>query len=76
MERIVIEVDEKLARSWRLAQEEQRQKITNIINVLLAREMYQEGTLEDYQDFLKQLRAQMKEKGLTQEELDQILNDA
>lgn len=75
MTRIVIEVDEKLARSWRSASEEQRRKISNIINASLAKEMYQEGSVEEYRDFLKQLRTEMKEKGLTQEELDQILKD-
>ena len=76
MERIVIEVDEKLARSWRSASEELRKKISNIINASLAKEMYkEEETTENYQDFLQRLRTEMKEKGLSQEELDQILAD-
>lgn len=75
MARIVIEVDEKLAHSWRSASEEQRRKISNIVNVSLAKEMYKEGSVDKYQEFLQQLRAEMKEKGLTQEELDHILAD-
>lgn len=75
MARIVIEVDEKLARSWRSATEEQRRKISNIIQASLAKEMYQKESVEDYLDFLQRLRSEMKEKGLTQEELDQILTD-
>ena len=75
MTRIVIEVDEKLARSWRSASEEQRRKISNIINASLAKEMYKEASVKDYQDFLQQLRSEMNEKGLTQEELDHILEN-
>ena len=74
MERIVIEVDKKLARSWRNASEEQKQKISNKINLSLAEELY-EGAIADYLTFLEQLRGNMKERGLTQEELDQILAD-
>ena len=74
MERIVIEVDEKLAQSWRSASSQKRRIISNKINLSLAQELY-EGQVEEYQAYLDQLRKEMKEKGLTQDELDQILAD-
>ena len=74
MERIVIEVDKKLAQSWRSASAQKRRTISNKINLSLAQELY-EGQAEEYQAYLDQLRKEMKEKGLTQDELDQILAD-
>ena len=74
MERIVIEIDEKLAQSWRSASQNERRKISNIINLSIAKELYK-GSVDDYLTYLQQLRDDMEKKGLTQEELDQILAD-
>jgi hypothetical protein len=74
MERIVIEVDKKLAQSWRSASAQKRRTINNKISLSLAQELY-EDKAEEYQAYLDQLRKEMKEKGLTQDELDQILAD-
>jgi hypothetical protein len=74
MERIVIEVDNTLARAWREASEQTKKIIGNKINISLARELITKPQ-NGYVDFLIKLRAEMKQKGLTQEELDEILNE-
>jgi hypothetical protein len=74
MERIVIEVSDQLAKAWRSASQTKRGKISNIVSTILAKELYQ-GSVEDYKAFIHKLQAEMKEKGLTQEELDEILAD-
>ena len=77
MERIVIEVDERLARAWRRASDKKKKDIGNKFNLSLARELMRpdDGKIEDYHIFLNELRNDMSEKGLTSEELDNILND-
>ena len=77
MERIVIEVDESLARAWRKASEKKKKDIGNKFNISLAQELTRpdDGKIEDYHIFLNELRNDMSAKGLTSEELDNILND-
>lgn len=78
MERIVIEVDKRLARAWQKASEKKRKEIGNKFNISLAKELMKNPLGKDekeYLDFLNELRDEMAAKGLTQEELDEILND-
>jgi hypothetical protein len=77
MERIVIEVDEGLARAWRRASDKKKKDIGNKFNISLAQELKRpdDGKIEDYHIFLNELRNDMSAKGLTSEELDKILND-
>ena len=74
MERIVIEVDNTLAKAWRDASEQTKKMIGNKLNISLARDLIK-SPQNGYINFLVKLRAEMKEKGLTQEELDEILNE-
>jgi hypothetical protein len=79
MERIVIEVDERLARAWRKASDKKRKDIGNKFNLSLAKELMRQNEGEtdpktdDYLRFLNGLRIDMSAKGLTSEELDKIL---
>jgi len=81
MERIVIEVDDRLAKAWRRASAKKRKDIGNKVNVSLAKELMSppagqtDKAVEEYLNFLNDLRDEMSTKGLTQEELDEILND-
>ena len=78
MERIVIEVDEKLAKAWRRASDKKKKEIGNKFNISLAKELMNPSLNKDnreYLEFLNELREEMSAKGLTQEELDEILND-
>jgi hypothetical protein len=78
MERIVIEVDKRIAKAWKKASEKKKKEIGNKFNISIAKELM-EPTLgeneKEYLDFLNELRDEMAAKGLTQEELDEILND-
>jgi len=73
MERIVIEVDEATARKWRLSSQECRNGISQQINITIARELTE--SKEDFIQYLNELRSKMKERGLTEEILQEILND-
>ena len=74
MERIVLEVDEQIAKAWRQASSQKRKDINNKINVRLGRELL-EYSKDDFLLYLNQLRDKMAVRGLTQEKLDEILNE-
>ena len=74
MERIVIEVDPKVALAWRRLSEARRKEITNKVGVRIGKEVLQ-NSKEDYLSYLADLRGKMTERGLTQEALDEILNE-
>jgi hypothetical protein len=74
MERIVLEVDERVAKAWREAPSEKRKDIANKINVRISKELF-EYDKEGFIQYLDQLRSDMAERGLTQEILDDILKD-
>lgn len=74
MERIVLEVDDSVAKAWRTASNKLKRDIGRLVNKQL-------GTIMDHREekdtvvFLNELRQEMAEKGLTQEILDEILKD-
>jgi len=74
MERIVIEVDDRLAKAWRNAPEQKKKAISNSVNVSLAK-AFQDDDKEAYLRFLAELRKDMTAKGLREEELNDILNE-
>ncbi len=79
MERIVIEVDKRIAKAWRNASEKTKKEIGNRINISLAKELMRPTSGRDeneYLEFLNGLRKEMQEMGLTQEKLNEILKDA
>lgn len=73
MERIVIEVDEETAKKWRLLSQKGRDRISQQVNITLAKELAH--SKEDFLQYLDELRSTMKERGLTEEILDRILKD-
>lgn len=81
MERIVIEVDDKLAKAWKRASERKRKEIGNKLNISLAKDLMSKDLNKidknsaEYQKFLNELRNDMESKGLTQLELEEILKD-
>lgn len=82
MDRIVIEVDDRLAKAWRRVSDKKRKEIGNKVNLSLAKELMKppkgkkDATIREYLNFLNDLRKEMLAKGLSQKELDEILNDA
>ena len=73
MERIVIEVDEATAKKWRLSSQKRRSKVSQQVNITLAKELA--DSKEDFVQYLDELRITMKERGLTEEILEEILKD-
>jgi len=81
MERIVVEVDVRLARAWRQASDKKRKDIGNKFNISLAKELMRpisgdaDKKVAEYLAFLRELRNEISSKGLSQEELNEILNN-
>ena len=81
MERIVIEVDDKLAKAWKRASDRKRKEIGNKLNISLAKDLMSTDLNKmnknstEYHEFLNELRNDMVSKGLTQLELEEILKD-
>jgi len=73
MERIIIEVADATAKKWRLASQKRRNEIAQQINIRLAKEL--SGSKEEFKQFLDEVSATMKERGLTEEKLNEILKD-
>jgi phosphotransacetylase len=73
MERIVIEVNDAIAKKWRLSSQKRRNTVLQKVNITLAKELA--DSKEDFLEYLKELRSKMKERGLTEEILQEILND-
>ncbi|WP_295672948.1 hypothetical protein [uncultured Mucilaginibacter sp.] len=74
MERIVLEVDDKVAKAWRDASSDKRKDISNKINIRMSKELF-EYDKAAFLQYLDGLRNEMAERGLTQEILDDILKD-
>jgi hypothetical protein len=74
MERIVLEVDDRVAKAWRDAPSDKRREIANKINIRIGKELL-EYNKQSFIQYLDELRDKMEERGLTQEILDDILND-
>ncbi len=75
MEKIVLEVYEALAKAWWGASSEKRKEINKRMSVRIGKELFSYSK-EDFQQYLNDLRNKMTERGLTQETLDSILNEA
>lgn len=72
MERIVIDVEDAIAKKWRLSSEKTREKIAQKIQIRLAKELMSDSK-EDFLNFLDEVGATMKQRGLTEEALKEIL---
>jgi len=73
MERIVIEVDDEVAKKWRYASQKKKQTISQEISLMLAKNLYE--SREEFLQYLDELGKTMKERGLTEEILQEILKD-
>ncbi|MEM1167644.1 MAG: hypothetical protein AAGJ08_00750 [Cyanobacteria bacterium P01_H01_bin.35] len=71
MENITIQVDPEIAKAYREAVPEQQRKIQTIVNNWL-KSIIQEKSLAQ---IIQEMQEQAKANGLTQEILDQILED-
>jgi hypothetical protein len=74
MEKIVLEVDDEVAKAWRTSSVKLKQEIGGLMNKQIAT-IIEKKEEKDIIQFLRELRKEMAEKGLTQEKLDDILRD-
>jgi hypothetical protein len=74
MERIVIEVEPVVALAWRRLSAARKKEISNKVGMRIGKEVFENST-EEYLAYLAALRSKMAERGLTQEILDDILNE-
>lgn len=74
MERIVIEVDEATGEKWRRASSEFRKEISEKISESISK-ILDDNRKKQFLEYLNELRSKMKERGLTEEILQEILND-
>jgi hypothetical protein len=74
MERIVLEVDDQVAKNWRFSSEKKRQEVNETINVML-QSAFKRNKDSDFIQFIKEIQEKVAERGLTEEVLNDILND-
>jgi hypothetical protein len=74
MERIVIEVDDTIAKKWRSASPLIKDEIAQRINIRLAKELMVDSTAA-FKEFLDEVSTTMQQRGLTEKTLTDILKD-
>ncbi|HEY9362305.1 MAG TPA: hypothetical protein VIQ00_03510 [Chitinophagaceae bacterium] len=74
MERIVLEVDEATAKKWDLSSQKRREQLSQKINIRLAKELM-EDSKEDFKQFLNEVGETMEKRGLTDDILQEILDE-
>jgi len=74
MERIILEVDDQVAKNWRYSSEKKRQEMNNTINAML-QIAFKKNEDADFTQFIKELQDKVAERGLTEDILNDILND-
>ena len=74
MERIVLEVDDQVAKNWRYSSEKKRRQVNDTINKMLeiAFKRQEDG---DFIQFIKEVQDKAAERGLTEDVLNDILNE-
>lgn len=74
MERIILEVDDQVAKSWRYSSEKKRQEVNNTINKML-QIAFKRKDDTDFIEFIKEVQDKAAERGLTEDVLNDILNE-
>ena len=74
MERIVIEVADATAKKWRTSSRKRREEISQEIEIRLAKKLMADSK-ENFIEFLDEVGETMRQRGLTEEILNEILNE-
>ena len=74
MERIILEVDDQVAKNWRYSSEKRRQEVSNTINKMLEI-AFKQNADDDFIQFIKEVQDKAAERGLTEDILNDILNE-
>ena len=73
MDRIVLEVDDISAKKWRYASKEKKSQLNNAINRILRKAF--DKNEDDFWLFLDKVGKKAEENGLTEEQLNRLLNE-
>ncbi len=73
MDRIVLEVDDIAAKKWRYASKEKRNQLNSTINRILKKAF--DKNEDDFWRFLDKVGKKAEENGLTEEQLNKLLNE-
>ena len=74
MERIVLEVDDQVAKNWRFSSEKKRQEVNKTISKMLEVAFKQKDD-DEFIQFIKEVQDKAAERGLTEDILNDILNE-
>jgi hypothetical protein len=74
MQRIILEVDEQVAKAWRYSSEKKRLKVNEAISKIL-KSAFSLKKDDDFIDFVKDVQNKAKTRGLTEDILNDILNE-
>ncbi len=74
MERIILEVDDQVAKNWRYSSEKKRKEVNSTINKMLQSAFKRKGD-DDFIQFIKEVQDKAAERGLTEDILNDILNE-
>lgn len=74
MERIILEVDDQVAKSWKYSSEKKRREVNDTINKLL-QIVFGRKEEVDFIQFVKEVQDKAAERGLTEDILNDILNE-
>lgn len=74
MERIVLEVNEELAKAWRNAPLQFRERVEKDLEFQIA-EKIRQAEKDDFLQLLDEVQQNAKNRGLTPEKLAELLND-
>jgi len=74
MERIILEVDDQVAKNWRYSSEGKRRQVNNTINKML-QIAFNRKEDTDFIQFIKEVQEKAAERGLTEDILNDILNE-
>jgi hypothetical protein len=73
MDRIIVEVDDISAKKWRYASEEKKNLLNNTINSILRKAF--DNTEDDFWQFMEKIGKKAETNGLTEEQLNKLLNE-
>ena len=73
MDRIVLEVDDISAKNWRKASVEKKNYLNSTINRIIKKAFDEKE--DDFWEFLDRVGRKAQENGLTEEQLNKLLNE-
>ncbi|MBK0382175.1 hypothetical protein I5M32_04310 [Pedobacter sp. SD-b] len=74
MEKIVLEVEDSIAEKWRNASQELKNRVLLLFDIKLSKELIGDDN-KAFEEYLEKLRNTMEQRGLTDDILNEILEE-